>query len=100
MTRNKLKKLWKELARLRAGVQRAREIQAFAKKVGRRSVLRGKEPAWESIEFPSLNSITIPDHGSKDLSTGVQRQLLDYLEDDLLAFEERLDEEEKNANKG
>jgi hypothetical protein len=97
MNRKKLDKLWKELSGLRAGVHKARELQAFAKKLGRESVVRGKEPAWESTEFDGLNPVSIPDHGGKDLANGTQKSILDSLEDDLLAFEERVDKEEKDA---
>jgi hypothetical protein len=48
---------------------------------------------WESQEFPDLFPLAIPDHGGKDISPGTQRTILNLLEDDVLRWEEQLDEE-------
>ncbi|MGX9431413.1 MULTISPECIES: hypothetical protein [Bradyrhizobium] len=51
---------------------------------------------WESDQFPDLFPLAIPDHGGKDISPGVQRQLLNLLEEDVLRWEEVLESEEQS----
>lgn len=93
MNRKTLNKLWREIKALRGTSIKAIAIQRVAKKLGRQKVKRGKEPTWESVEFPFLRPLTIPNHGGKDLSPGVKNSVLNQLEDDLLAWEERLGDE-------
>ena len=99
MTRNKLHKLRRELLRLRRSPQKAADLERFAKSVGRKKVRRGKEPTWESTEF-NLFPVAIPHHGGKDLTVGTKNNVLDQLEDDLLAWEERLDSEQDENEPG
>lgn len=97
MTRGKLNKLKRELLQLRRSPQKAAAIERFAKRVGRKKVKRGKEPVWESQEFSSLFPLAIPHHGGKDLAVGTKNNILDQLEEDVLAYEARLDKEEESA---
>ncbi|MBV9636642.1 MAG: type II toxin-antitoxin system HicA family toxin [Methylobacteriaceae bacterium] len=57
-------------------------------------VKRGKEPMWESAEFDELYVLAIPRHGNRDLAPGTKKSILDQLEDDVLAWEERLGDDE------
>jgi hypothetical protein len=85
MTRRKLDKIKRELAALRYGRHRALAFQRVAKRLGRkRNSKRGSEPMWESDAFPDLFPLAIPDHGGgRDISPGVQRTLLDLMEEDV-----------------
>jgi hypothetical protein len=59
MNPNKVKRLWREYNALRSQrVVTTGELQAFAQKLGRRRVARGKEPNWESSELPDLPPIS------------------------------------------
>jgi hypothetical protein len=55
-------------------------------------VNRGKHPMWESQEFPTLPPLSIPDHAGRDLARGTKASILDQLEEDVLAWEEKLGE--------
>ena len=59
---------------------------------------RGKEPIWESTEFAELYPLAIPDHGGRALAIGTKNSILDQLEDDILAWEHRLGNEDETAN--
>lgn len=82
------------MAALRRSQAKAIDLQRLAERLGRRRVNRGKEPTWESDEFASLNPLTIPKHGGKDLAPGTKRSVLDQLELDVFAWEERFEEDE------
>lgn len=98
MTPRKLDKLKRELAALRQGRHKALEFQSLASRLGRKeNTKRGKEPMWESEHFDDLFPLAIPDHGGgRDISPGVQKQLLNLLEEDVLRWEEKLAEEAQN----
>ena len=66
-------------------------MESLARSLGRRRVKRGKEPVWESEAFDDLFPLAIPHHGDRDLATGTKRSILEQLEGDVLAWEERLD---------
>jgi hypothetical protein len=54
---------------------------------------------WESEAFPDLYPLAIPDHGGgRDVSPGVQRTLLDLMDEDVLRWEEVLQEREDDDN--
>jgi hypothetical protein len=93
MNRKKLNKLWREMASLRRSPQKAVDVENFARRLGRKKVQRGKEPTWES-ELGELSVLSIPHHGGRDLAPGTKNSILDQLEDDLLAWEERLEDDE------
>ena len=94
MNRKKLRKIQREVADLRRSSPRASEIQSIATQLGRQMVNWGKEPTWVNLEFPELRPFSIPAHGGKDLSTGVKFSLLNQIEDDINAWDERLSQEE------
>jgi hypothetical protein len=89
VTRKRLEKLKRELSELRGRTAiKSRELEQFAKKVGRRRSTRGKEPTYE---MPGRRPLTIPHH-SGDLKIGAKNNVLDALEADLPAYEEALDQ--------
>jgi hypothetical protein len=94
MHRKKLDKIKRTIAAFRRSPQKAAALEGLAKQLGRKKVKRGKEPVWESQELTELYALSIPHHGNRDLSIGTQRNILDALEDDVLAWEERLPDEE------
>jgi hypothetical protein len=93
MNRRKLEKLRRELESLRRSPAKAIAFQSLATRLGRRVVNRGKHPIWESVEFSGLFPLAIPDHGGRDLSTGVRNSVLNQLEGDILAWDNKLSEE-------
>lgn len=95
MNRKKLDKLRRTIAGLRESSPKAIEIERLAKQLGRQKVKRGKEPTWESREFQDLRPLSIPDHGGRDLSTGVKHSVLNQLEDDFASWDERLAQQEE-----
>jgi predicted RNA binding protein YcfA (HicA-like mRNA interferase family) len=76
--------------------QRGADIASLAERLGRKRVKRGSEPTFESQVF-NIPVLTIPMHGSKTVSRGTQRSILMQLEDDLIAWEQKFDEEERYA---
>jgi hypothetical protein len=94
MTKKKLRQLKHQLAQMRRSPQRADHLQKLAKALGRTLVNRGKEPTWESHEFDELYPLSIPDHGGKDLAIGTKNSILDQLEDDVCAWEIKIEDED------
>jgi hypothetical protein len=84
MTKKQIRKLAAELRTLkqRAGGVKARELVAFAERLGRRRANRGKEPTYLSILLPGARPISIPGH-SGDLKKGTTLSILDDLRTDL-----------------
>ncbi len=78
---------------MRRSPQGARALEKLAAQLGRKRVKRGKEPIWESADF-NLFPLAIPHHGGKDLPPGTKNSVLNQLEDDILAWEEELSEED------
>jgi len=76
---------------MRRNPQKARDLERIAKQLGREKENRGKEPVWVN---PSLGvfPLSIPHHGGQDLPIGTRNSILNVLETDLLAWEERLGE--------
>lgn len=93
MNAKKLGKIRSRLAAMRLSPQGARALEKLAGQLGRRPVKRGKEPMWENVDF-KLWPLAIPHHGGRDLSAGTKNSILDQLEDDILAWEEKLSEED------
>jgi hypothetical protein len=93
MNAKKLGKIRSRLAAMRLSPQGARALEKLARQLGRQSVKRGKEPMWESTDF-RLFPLSIPHHGGRDLPIGTKNSILDQLEDDILAWEEELSEED------
>jgi hypothetical protein len=100
MNRRKLDKLGRELIQMRRSQQKAAALESIARRLGRRTVKRGKEPMWVNREFPALFPLAIPHHGGKDLPIGTRNSVLDQLEDDVLAWDEALptDDDQKSKN--
>lgn len=96
--RRRLEKLRSDIASARRSSKRAADLEALAKQLGRSKVKRGKEPTWESDEFVGLVPISIPHHGGKDIARGTKNSILDQLEDDLIAWEEYLDEQDDTSD--
>jgi hypothetical protein len=94
MNRKTLEKLKREIALARRSPQKAADLERLAKRLGRKKVNRGKEPVWVSDEFDKLFPLAIPHHGGRDLAPGTQSNILNFLEDDILAWEERLGDDE------
>ena len=94
MNRNRLRRLWAELERLRRAPQKAAALEGLARRLGRRRARGGRHPIWVSEEFDGLRPLSIPRHANRDLPPGTRHAILNQLEDDLLAWEERLLEED------
>jgi hypothetical protein len=76
MNRKKLERLRRELAELRArSAVKAKELEQFAKRVGRRKSARGKEPTFE---LAGRRPLSIPHHPG-DLRIGTKNNILDTL---------------------
>jgi hypothetical protein len=99
MNRQKLNKLRRELEQLRRGQHKAADLEHLATKLGRKFLKgagsRGKEPMWVSTEFDDLFPLSIPRHGGQDLAIGTKNSILDQLELDLTAWDERLAEDDE-----
>ena len=98
MTPKKLDKLRRELAGFRRAQAKAANLESLAGRLGRKRVKRGKEPTWESMEFNELFPLAIPHHGGRDLPPGTRRNILDQLEQDVFAWEKRLDQDEDDES--
>lgn len=97
MDRRKLDKLWAALAAARRSPQKGSDLEALAKMAGRTEQTGGKHPMWVSA-FPQHRAFPIERHGGNpDLSPHVRKVVLNHLETDAEAWEERVMQEE-NAN--
>ena len=93
MDRKTLDELRAELEAMRGVPQRPGDVANFAERLGRNR-MRGRrgEPTWVSdFDIPNLS---IPIH-SGDLKKGTQKSILIQLEDDFLAWEEKLESDER-----
>jgi len=98
MDRKKLDKLWAAIADARKTQQSAGDLQALARKAGRRERTGGKHSSmWVTDHFPH-RAFPIPTHGSDDVSIGVRKVILSALENDAAAWEDLLEAEEKQKN--
>jgi hypothetical protein len=91
----KIKRKIESLRRKPVGI-RPRDLIALATKLGRKEVNRGKEPTYESTEFDT-NVLTITKHGGDTLAPGTARSILDQLEEDVILFEQRLEDQKKEG---
>lgn len=98
MTPSRLRKLRQEIAKLRAGSPNVGQLQRLARKLGRKLAKRGKEPTWVNPELPDRRPISIPAHSS--ILRPTAQGIVDDLEGDLFAWEQRLDSEEKSQRGG
>ncbi len=104
MTPKRLAKLKAELASLRRAQAKARDLASLATRLGRKKMRRptGKEPLWESTKFPTLDDVSIPHHGGRDIPVGTKRSILNQLEEDVAAWDQSFgdDPAEENENDG
>ena len=101
MTPAALRKLRREVGRLRAGTPNVGQLQRLARRLGRKLSPRGKEPTWVNAQLPGTRPLSIPDHGSIPRPTA--QSILSDLESDLFAWEEILDaqrQQQKGADHG
>jgi len=84
-----------ESLRGRGGIKSS-ELEALARRLGRRRAKRGKEPTWISDELPDRRPVSIPNHPG-DLNRFTARGILDQLEADLDRYEELLLSSEKRS---
>jgi len=75
-------------------------MEVLAQALGRRKANRGKEPCWVITVFPELPPLSIPHHGGGDLKKGTKNSIVNQLEDDLLAWEELLEEQHETGEEG
>lgn len=94
MDRKKLDKIKAEIDDRRRSTARASDLERLARQLGRKLVKRGKHPMWES-QLPESYALSIPHHGGRDLAKGTKHCILDQLEGEVLAWEEKLDAEEE-----
>jgi hypothetical protein len=89
MNRNGLDRIKRLLQQARRSQQKARDLETLARMLGRRQDKRGKEPTWVHDELP-VYPLSIPHHGGRDLAPGTRNSILNVLEGDVIAWEERL----------
>lgn len=89
MNEKKLTRIRGALTSMRRGSQKAKDLERVARQLGRQKSNRGKEPVWVNPELGVL-PLSIPHHGGRDLADGTKNSILNQLEDDLLAWEEKL----------
>jgi hypothetical protein len=93
MNRRRLDRIKRLLEQARRSQQKARDLETLARMVGRRPDRRGKEPTWVHDELP-VYPLSIPHHGGRDLAPGTRNSILNVLEGDVIAWEERLGPED------
>jgi hypothetical protein len=97
MTPKKLQRFRGRIAELRrAKAVKSRDMVRLAEAIGRTLSNRGKEPTYIHEELISRRPISIPNHPT--LSIGVKNNILDDLDGDLDAYEERFIEGVAAAN--
>ena len=92
MVQKKLDEITRRIEQARRSPQKARDLERIARQLGRTKVNRGKEPTWES-NLPGRPPLSIPHHGGRDIAIGTRNSILDFLEDDVMALQEILDQE-------
>lgn len=93
MNRRRLYRIRRLLEQARRSQQKARDLEALARMLGRRRDKRGKEPTWVHDELPVF-PLSIPHHGGRDLAPSTRSSILNVLEGDVIAWEERLGPED------
>jgi predicted nucleic acid-binding OB-fold protein len=99
MTREKLRKIQRQIDALRRTAVTHSDVASVANQLGRKRLkgaMARKEPTFISTVFASARPISIPDHGSRNLSPIVKKNVLNDLEEDILRFQEMLRKEEEN----
>lgn len=71
------------------------DLEAFAKKLGRKQKNRGKEPTWVREDNPRFTfPLSIPNHSGGKLKNGTARSIIDQLLSDCDQWELELNEED------
>ena len=93
MNRKRLKKIQAEVKQLERGLGNIRPAQLvrIAKALGREHVKGRREPTYSRKDAPGWPPLSIPDHG-RSLGKGLARKILNHLGDDILRWEEELDQ--------
>lgn len=94
MNKAKIRKLKKELKQMRMNFTSypSRDLETFARAVGRQLDSRGKEPNWVRKIDPELSPpLSIPNH-SAELKAGTARSIIDQLLADLDEWDIHLDQ--------
>jgi len=100
MDRKKLDKLWAALKAARHSPQKASDLEALARMAERTEQAGGNHPMWVSA-FPQHRAFPIERHGGNpDLAPHVRKVVLNHLENDALAFEELIPQEDENNGNG
>ena len=100
MNKRKLLKASRLLDQMRLSPQKAADLEHVARKLGLKPVSRGKEPTWESDDFPFLDPISIPHHGGRDLAPGTKNSVINCLEAYAVAWEEKLSDVDEDGREG
>ena len=100
MNRKKWNKIRRQLDACGKGQPKAAELVRLARALGRTKHNRGKEPTYESDDFPDLSPLTIPMHKGRDLATGTRDSILAQLDDDLTRWDETLTKREQANGQG
>lgn len=95
MNRRRLENLRRKVEACRRSQPKAEELETLATALGRKKANRGKEPTFANEVFPSLRPLSIPNHKGRDLPIGTKNSILNQLDDDLIAWDERLAEQER-----
>jgi hypothetical protein len=93
MNWKKLNKLKREHRDRRRSPQKARDLESLAMRLGRK-MTEGRHPTWVSTKF-QLRPLSIPHHCGRDIPPGTKNAILDQLEEDLIALEEKLGNEDE-----
>ncbi len=101
MNKKKLDKIERklEILRSRQANIRDRELVSLAKSLGRLRSPRGKEPTYINEFFQHLRPLSIPSH-PRALNRFTAGSIIDQLELDILAWDEFLENEEKEDENG
>lgn len=94
MDRKKLDKLSAALADAWNSPQTEGDLRALARAAGRRERTGGKHVVWVTDHFPH-RPFPIPTHGNSSVSLGVRKVILAALENDVAAWEDVLEAEQK-----
>lgn len=100
MNRKQLRDIGRKIEEYRRSQPKAKDLEALAKALGRKLANRGKEPTFASTEFPYLRPLSIPNHKGRDLAIGTKNSILVQMEDDMIEWDERLSEKERQNRGG
>jgi len=83
MTPQQIERAWKAIRRLRRQINgiRSKQLVRLADSMGFQRVGRGDHPRFEK---PGRRALIFPIHASRPLAPGTAREVLDFLEGELL----------------